>query len=272
MANQSGVGTRSRDDRTVFSSTSQASSNRLLRLAPPNEVARIFSVAEKVQLKPRQVIHHWRLPMDYIYFVESGLISVSAKVDEERFVEAWLIGSEGMVGAPCLLAPEDRSPPHRRVVQVGGTALRIPTDIFLGGLDDVPVLRGLILRYINVVLLQTSQAGACNALHSVKQRLARWLLLAEGSLQSAELPLTHAVLAQLLGVRRASVSECLEALEQQGSLANTRAAIRITDRASLERTACSCLRRIQREYERQIGDEIGARPVARDRTSVFTGR
>jgi len=262
MAIRSVIEAGSRDRRMYEPTASPGSSNRLLRLAPPSEVTRILAVAEKVQLKPRQIVHHWRLPMDHVYFVESGLISVSAKVDEERFVEAWLIGSEGMVGAPCLLAPDDKTPPHRRIVQVGGTALRIPTSAFLGMLDEVPALRGVILRYINVVLLQTSQAGACNALHSVKQRLARWLLLADGSLQSAELPLTHAVLAQLLGVRRASVSECLEALERQGSVVNMRAAIRITDRAGLEHTACSCLRRIQREYERQMRDSVewGSKP------------
>lgn len=227
--------------------------NRLLQLVPERELAIILQVAERVELKPRQVLHHWRLPMEYVYFVENGLVSVSAKVDEGRFVEAWLIGSEGMVGAPYLLAPDDASPPHRRVVQVGGTALRIRTGTFIAALENLPVLRETILRYINVILTQTSQAGACNSLHSVKQRLARWLLLAERALDCAELPLTHAVLAQLLGVRRASVSECLDAFQREGAIVNTRAAVRIADEAMLEKTVCSCFALIQREYDRQIG-------------------
>jgi CRP-like cAMP-binding protein len=249
-----------RKSRAIAPNTSAAVHNRLLRLVPAHELTDVLGMAERVSLRPRQIVHHWRLPMEHIYFVESGLISVSAKVGDDRFVEAWLIGSEGMVGAPCLLAPDDKAPPHRRVVQVGGAALRIPTRTFLERLGRLPVLRTMILRYINVVLLQTSQAGACNALHSVKQRLARRLVLADGALDCAELPLTHAVLAQLLGVRRASVTECLDVLERQGCIVNMRGAIRITDQATLKRAACSCLCSIQREYDRQIGVSFGSMP------------
>ncbi|MGY4466906.1 CRP-like cAMP-binding protein [Bradyrhizobium sp. LB9.1b] len=185
--------------------------------------------------------------------MENGLVSVSAKVEAGRFVEAWLVGSEGMIGAPCVLAPDDPMPPHRRVVQVGGSALRIPVPAFLAALDELVILRRLILRYVNLVLFQTSQVGACNSLHSVKRRLARWLLVAANATDTSELPITHAVLAQLIGIRRASVSECLEAFEQAGIIRNARAAISLVDRAQLEHLACSCSGLIQREYDRQIG-------------------
>src|SRR4051794_17742977 len=143
--------------------------------------------------------------MDNVYFLETGLVSVSAKVGTTRFVAAWLIGSEGMVGAPLVLAEDDRKPPHRRVVQVGGIALRLPAQQFVSMLPELPVLRSVILRYVNVVLSQTSQSGACNSVHSLRQRLARWLLVASNSLECADVLLTHKVLAELLGVRRASV-------------------------------------------------------------------
>ncbi|MCK1304372.1 MULTISPECIES: Crp/Fnr family transcriptional regulator [unclassified Bradyrhizobium] len=233
-----------------------AARNKLLRCIPEMELTVLRSIGMDVELKPRQVLHHWRLPMEYVYFLGSGLVSVSAKVDDGRFVEAWLVGSEGMIGAPCVLAPEDPMPPHRRVVQVGGTALRIPTPAFLAALDDLGALRGVILSYINLVLFQTSQVGACNSLHSVKQRLARWLLVAANAMDSGELSITHAVLAQLLGIRRASVSECLETFEQAGIIRNTRAAIALVDRARLEHFACSCSGLIQREYDRQIGRRL----------------
>ena len=241
----------------------RASQNRLLRCIPDREFTLLRSIAAEVELKPRQVLHHWRLPMDQVYFVERGLVSVSAKVEANRFVEAWLVGSEGMIGAPCVLAPEDPTPPHRRIVQVAGTALRIPAQTFVAALDDLTVLRSVILRYINLVLFQTSQIGACNALHSVKQRLGRWLLVAATAMDSDDLPITHAVLAQLLGIRRASVSECLESFEQAGIIRNTRAAIRLTNRSGLQHVACSCSGLIQREYDRQIGRLIttsGAEP------------
>ncbi|MDA9420700.1 MULTISPECIES: Crp/Fnr family transcriptional regulator [Bradyrhizobium] len=227
--------------------------NKLLRCIPETELAVLQSIGMEVEIKPRQVLHHWRLPMDYVYFLNDGLISVSAKVETSRFVEAWLVGSEGMIGAPCILAPDDPMPPHRRVVQVGGTALQIPTRAFVAALDELPRLRGVVLRYINLVLFQTSQVGACNSLHSVKQRLGRWLLVAANAMDSSELPITHAVLAQLLGIRRASVSECLEIFERTGIIRNTRAAITLDDRAQLEHLACSCSGLIQREYDRQIG-------------------
>jgi len=227
--------------------------NRLLSCIPPTELTLLRSLGTEVELKRRQVLHHWRLPMEHVYFVASGLVSVSAKVEDGRFVEAWLVGSEGMIGAPCVLAPDDPTPPHRRVVQVGGTALRIPAAAFVSALEDLTVLRRLILRYVNLVLFQTSQAGACNSLHSVRQRLARWLLVAGNAMDSDELPITHAVLAQLLGIRRASVSESLEAFEKAGMIINTRAAIKLCDRDQLVHSACSCFGLIQREYDRQIG-------------------
>jgi CRP-like cAMP-binding protein len=108
-------------------------------------------------------------------------------------------------------------------VQVGGVARRIPAREFTAVLRELLILRKTVLRYINVVLLQTSQSGACNSVHSVRQRLARWLLVACNGLESADLPLTHEVLAQLLGIRRASVTEGLDAFEREGSIRIARA-------------------------------------------------
>ena len=102
----------------------------------------------------------------------------------------------------------------------------------------------------HLVLLQTSQSGACNAHHSLRQRLARWLLLASNSLESARLPLTHDVLARLLGVRRASVSECLEVLETEGLIKNSRGLVQLAEPEKLQQTCCDCYRIISREYDR----------------------
>src|SRR5512140_3572050 len=91
--------------------------NQLLRLLSQKQLSVLMSKAERVELKPRQVIHHWRLPLEHVYFIETGLISISAKVDEGRFVEVWLIGSEGMVGARYVLVADGPTPRHRRVVR-----------------------------------------------------------------------------------------------------------------------------------------------------------
>jgi CRP-like cAMP-binding protein len=227
--------------------------NRLLQLIPAAERNRLISCSELVSMKPRQVLHHWRLPLESVYFVEDGLVAVSAKVEENRYVAAWLVGSEGVIGAPLVLIEDDRQLFHRRVVQVSGSAYRLSASTLTAILPELPVLRDVILRYVTVVLMQTSQAGACNTVHRVHQRLSRWLLVASNALQSPDVPLTHEVLGQLLGVRRASVTQCLEVLERDGCITNTRGAIRIESVAALREASCGCFSLIDREYLRVLG-------------------
>jgi len=193
--------------------------------------------------------------MEHVYFVEHGLVSVSARVEQDRFIEAWLIGSEGMIGAPLVLTEIDQSPPHRRVVQVGGTAIRLSAPEFLSMMPTLPSLRKALLRYVDVVLLQTSQSGVCNAVHSLKQRLARWLLVASNALDDEKLPLTHEVLGHLLGVRRASVTECLDALEKDGLIHSSRGLVNIINSQALRQVSCTCYDTIAREYRRQLNPE-----------------
>lgn len=198
--------------------------------------------------------------MQYVYFVESGLVSVAAKVGRDKFVEVWLIGSEGLVGAPVLLAA-NTAPLHRRTVQVAGEALRIRTDEFSKILEDLPHLRSVVERYLAAVLAQTSQSGACNSYHSLKQRLARWLLVARGALDDGKMPLTHRVLSELLGVRWASVTDCLEILQKEGTIATKRGLITVENAVALSKLCCNCYGLIEREYRRHLlpADDINFR-------------
>jgi CRP-like cAMP-binding protein len=211
-----------------------------------------------VQIRPRQVLQHWRLPMEHVYFIERGLVSVSARVDDD-FVEAWLVGSEGFVGAPLVLAEEQQITPHRRIVQIGGEAVRIPAREFLAVLPELPATSRLLKRYLQVVLFQASQFGACNAVHSVKQRLARWLLVAREGLDCDELPITQEVLSQLLGVRRATVSEAVETLQREEVVRASRGMISITDAGALRQVSCACHDLVHREYLRQIQSSFGSK-------------
>src|SRR4051794_20931658 len=115
--------------------------------------------------------------MKQVYFIERGLVSVTARINRETAVEVWLIGREGMTGVPVVLGG-DFAPPHRRVVQVGGSALRIASRDLQRLMGESGVLRKVLLRYAQAILLQASQIGACNAHHSLQERLARWLLIA----------------------------------------------------------------------------------------------
>lgn len=169
--------------------------NKLLRSLPPSDLDRIRPHLEPVPLKARRILHHFNTPMDHVWFVESGLVSVTARVSESTTVEVWLVGCEGMTGLPVLLGA-DEAPPHRRIVQVGGTALRMASADLRHAIDQIPRLREVLLRYAQVVLLQTSQVGACNSSHSLQQRLARWLLMAQDRLLTDDLALTHELLCR----------------------------------------------------------------------------
>jgi CRP-like cAMP-binding protein len=235
----------------ISTSSPGGTQNRLLRAIPADELMQIFSISERVRLRTHQILHDYMVPIDHVYFVESGLVSVAAKVGHDKFVEVWLVGSEGMVGAPVVLGAATE-PKHRRTVQVDGQALRIGTHEFRKAMESLPAFRKTLYAYLNVVLLRASQSGACNATHELKHRLARWLLVARSSLNADNIPLTHDVLAQLLGVRRASVTDCLEHFESQGLINTKRRQITICDAHNLEEVCCDCFRMIQEEYEQQL--------------------
>jgi CRP-like cAMP-binding protein len=234
--------------------------NRLLRALSPDQLELLMPSLTHITLHPRQILHVSGTPMQDVYFVERGLVTVSAQPAPGTNVEVWLVGSEGMTGLPVVLGDEDR-PPLQRVVQIGGEAYRISRANLRRALHENDALRSLLLRYVQFVLLQAAQESACNAAHDLKQRLARWLLLARDALGQDEIGLTHRTLARLLGVRRASVTDCLRVLADGGAVRTTRGVIIIEDAAKLRSAACSCYGLIRREYKRLTGNHpVGAAP------------
>lgn len=223
--------------------------NRLLRSLAPQDLARLRPQLERFPLTPKRVLHHARLPIEHVYFVESGLVSVLARTDGANHgVEAWLIGHEGMVGLPVVLGME--TSPHRRMVQVEGSALRMTAADLRNAMDDLPSLRAVLLRYVNSILIQASQSSVCHASHSLLQRLARWLLMVEDRLGRADLPVTHSTIAKILGGRRASITEGIHLLAAAEAIAQERGLIRIRDSNRLEHLSCDCYRIMKIEFER----------------------
>ncbi|MDQ0356549.1 CRP-like cAMP-binding protein [Rhodoplanes tepidamans] len=190
--------------------------------------------------------------MEHVYFIESGLVSVLAQIDERKAAEVWLIGREGLSGIPLLLGGS--ASPHRRVVQLGGSALRMRAADVHAAMNGVPSFRAVMLRYVQLALVQTSQTSACNSAHPIKQRLARWLLTAQDRIGRDVLPLTHDMLARLLSVRRATISECLALLEREQVVGTRRAQLEILDRGRLESMSCLCYRIMANEHERMMRD------------------
>lgn len=246
--------------------------NKLLNLLPADDLARLRPLLEPVTLKRRRTLFHPKSPLDAVYFVEDGLVSVLTQLDDSRAVEVWLTGREGVLGLPVILG--STKSPHRRVAQLGGSALRMRADDARAVMHEIPSVSRLLLRYVHAVLIQASQAGACNSAHRLELRLARWLLAAADRCEPGALPLTHDILARMLGVRRASVSENIRALEQEGLVRTSRGRIQIRNRPGLEARSCHCYRIMNSEYERMELDLRAAftdRSVAASRSSGHPG-
>lgn len=222
--------------------------NMILSALQRDDWEKLYPLLEFVTLKARRVLQHARMPMDYLYFIEDGLVSVVAKADERRSVEVWLTGREGVAGVPLILGRNFAV--HRRFIVLNGSAYRIRSDDLQGALREIDSLRSILFRYLFAVLLQTSQSSACNLCHNLTQRLARWVLTARDRCDADDLPITQDMLARMLGVRRASISECLDHFEKCGLLRKKRGFIGIVDRPRLETFSCGCYHIIRREQER----------------------
>lgn len=226
---------------------------------PQAEFARLAPYLERVTLVPRRVLQHAKVPVEHLYFIEEGLVSVQASADEDTAVEVWLIGREGVVGSPAVLGVS--ASPLRHVVRVGGSAYRIAVSDLSMAVSEIPALRAMLLSYLHVALMQSSQSAACGLRHPFPQRLARWLLTAQDRTGSEELAITQELLARTLGVRRATVSEAIKSFERKGVLARLRGLIRIKDRARLEKITCRCYGIMRREQERPLQQQKTSIPL-----------
>ena len=214
--------------------------NRLLNSLPDRQFEQISQLLEPVTLAPRRTLQHANVPIRHVYFIEDGLVSVLASTDTRNAVEVWLIGREGVVGSASVLGLS--ATPLRYLVQIGGSALRIDVDDLRQAMKDLPQLRELLLDDLHATLLRSSQSTDCGLSHSFRQRLARWLLTAQDRSNKDEFRITQDLLARILGVRRATVSETIKSLEGRGILARMRGLIKIRDRDRLEEISCRCYR------------------------------
>lgn len=231
--------------------------NHLLQSLPYEDLTRLDPLLQRVTLTPRRVLQHAGVPIEHLYFIEDGLVSVLASADERSLVEVWLIGREGAVGTAALLGA--RSSPLRHFVQIGGSALRIGVEDLNRAMAEMPRLQAILHSYLHASLMQSSQSAACSLSHPLLQRLARWLLTAQDRSDRDELPITQDLLARSLGVRRATVTEALKPLELKGIFARERGMIRIIDRKRLEEIACRCYRlmRLRKDRPEQAGNGRG---------------
>lgn len=186
--------------------------------------------------------------LERVYFIESGVASAVAIGGERRQAEVAIIGREGFVGLPIILA-DDRSP-HEIFMQTEGTGYSIPAAAFRSALEASPSLRHVCLRYAHAYFIQCAASTVANTHAHVDHRLARWLVMSQDRLETAEMLLTHEFLSQMLGVRRAGVTTALQQFERRDLISASRGAITILDRDGLIEVANGYYGRAEAEFER----------------------
>jgi len=225
--------------------------NRLLARLPPEEYQRLLPRLQLVPLAFKHVLYEARSHIDFAYFPNQGVVSALTVMKDGRAIEVATIGDEGMVCLPLLVGAKTTA--NRVIVQVPGEALRMAEDLLREEVSRDSPLRRLLILYHTAFLTQISQAVACNGLHSVHQRCCRWLLMTQDRAHSDVFPMTHEFLAEMLGVRRSTVSEVLEPFQEEGLIRYSRGKCTVLDRKGLKAGSCECYQRINEEFVRLFG-------------------
>lgn len=222
-----------------------------------NRILSVLTLPDQVLLKPHlkdvqldqgALLQEQGDPIEQIYFPHSGMISLVAVMSEgEESIEVATVGREGVIGAMSGLGP--RHAFNRAVVQVAGTMARISTLKFQAAMKESASLRDVVVRYNEILLAQYQQGAACNAFHEAEARLARWLLQTRDRIDGDIIPLTQEFLAQMLGVRRTTVTLIARTLQKRGLVRYRRGKIEIIDRGGLEECACECYETVRRQIE-----------------------
>ena len=222
--------------------------NTILRALPRTEFNQVFTSLEFVRLRLHQVLHEVGETIRSIYFLNDGLASVLTVQPDGKSVVVGLVGKEGFVGLPVIFG--FRTSGLRVVTQGDGNAYRIDVVTLRKLLRQCPGLEQQLQRFSLVLGMQATQLAACNRLHNVEERLARWLLMSHDRIENKTLPLTQEFLGQMLGVRRASVSVAAGVLQQSGLITYTRGSVTIVNRGKLELTACDCYAMIEEQKKK----------------------
>ena len=224
--------------------------NHVLTTIPEFEFNKLQPHLEFVQLTYHQNLLSSNGEVEYAYFLNRGMISLVVTTTDGRSVEVGVVGREGAVGTS--LAVDLRKSPYRAVVQIPGDGVRVHASVLDQLGDSLPEFELLMNRYASLQGMQVAQLAACNRLHEIEQRLARWMLMCHDRIESDLLPMTHEFFAQMLGAGRPSVTLAAGALQKAGIIRYTRGKVTILNRQALEDAACECYRVI-RQYNGDPG-------------------
>ena len=234
--------------------------NTLLDSLPAGDKQRLRDSLVRVHLRKAHVLFRFGAALHHVYFPETAVVSLVVLMDDGRSSEVGMVGADGLVGVGQLLGT-GRSPVDA-LCQVPGAAIRMT----IGAFEREVQANGMLFRrataYADIAMLQLLQTAACNALHTLEERLARWLLMLQDRLGDPRLPLTHEGMAQMLGVRRPSVTVVAGSLQRAGLIEYQRGVVFVRDRAGLEATACECYRRVAAVQGRSgtVQNRVGSSP------------
>ena len=216
----------------------KAITNVILLSLPDEEYNLLRPHLDSVDLPQYDILHEPGEKIDFAYFLNEGMTSLVALSADGRSVEVGIVGREGMVGMPLTVGMLRGT--FRAIMQMSGHGVRVRSEVFQEILLCASTLQSELSRFALMHGMQVAQLAACNRLHEIEQRLARWLLMCQDRVDSAVLPLTHEFLAQMLGTGRPSVSLAAGALENAGLIDNLRGTVKILNRKNLEEAACEC--------------------------------
>jgi len=212
--------------------------NSLLAALPRKSYLRLLPGLELVPMNFGEVLYEPEQRIQHVYFPNDSLVSLLTLVDGRMALEVGIVGREGMVGVPLALGINVSS--VRALVQGGGTAMRMKSEIFLKEFRNSPPLQRELYRYTHVLMAQVTQTAACNRFHVVEARLARWLLMTRDRVRSDQFRLTQEFLSHMLGVRRVGVTNAAGTLQRRKLIRYSRGEITILDGNGLEAACCQC--------------------------------
>jgi CRP-like cAMP-binding protein len=212
--------------------------NRLLLALPSRDLKRLLPELEQIRCQRGQVLMDADSPLDHVFFPESGVVSVVAVYANGSVIEMATVGKEGFTSVLAVFDAKRSS--SRLLVQIPGSATKMSREAFTRAMESMPSFRRLMNAYIQAFLEQVLVSVACNGAHSLKQRLARWLLMMRDRGDSDVLLISQSLLAEMLGVQRPSITNAAQELERAGLIARGRRQVTILNRKGLTRASCEC--------------------------------
>ena len=225
--------------------------NHLLNIMSRELSEKLAPNFQQVCLPHAKILHHPGETIKDLYFPIDCLLSITITMRDGSVVETGVVGNREAIGINAFMGGRETTQTEY-IVQIPGNAIKVPANIMRDEFDSNKELRDLLLRYTQAFIAQISQTAACNRLHSLEQRFARWLLEAQNRVDNDNLKLTQEFIANMLGVRRAGVTQAAQKLQQSGLIEYSRGRVQIIDQGGLESSACECFSTLAEEYDRLL--------------------